>query len=812
MTKRAFIIAIENYTQMQESLGVSLANTHQHAVEFREWLIDVQKLAPGDIFFCTEDPGVNGRTDGATRTAIKDALKRFQKQFKDQTGDLYFYFSGHGLCYTDVDDVPTADVLIGSDYAERSVSGDACLKLDEIQKWLKQCLGSVTDAGSPRAAHYYFIDACRNLANEKEIKVAPLGLTYDFSNRKKAPVFTLYSASIGAATYVGSGFHDALIEGLKGKGKAKRWYEKTLAILFDSLCGYIEHRLGTELDPRIDGGGDGLIREIPKPWDYSCTIKVKDATAADRFQFEVKNNQELLVKSHTFKGPIGSFKLPAEEYSVQVRLTSPGAGVIQPDTPQSAELYDDCTLEFRKAPNPPVPGPPRGGPPGPRGPTGPILPPSLNVLPPAGARIIVHGTSFNALGTGTLRAFMSPGKYTLETHDLRGIVVDRRRVTVKHGETNIDLTQLHQSPLRASLLQNIPGRHNFLPPDGTVEFSESIGPMPDQGLDLWLALIGAARIVGGNDDFSKLSPLPLANFDNVGPNQSAFYLLAGFDEPNVRLQAVVAEDWRATPVPVKQHPGFPGLFELALPSGTPGSRYVTVQVDDNASTTFCTCMLPMRGTLVTLSRGHSKDLRIQQFILPLKQFQQQLPYGSGLWIDQRHNDLENPFNNINAPLRLVRRCVEAQRAFARGQDLDQVMNHEELKFLLYFKWFEPIIALMSAYELVRRGKLESLPEVVKNLRSHFHGLPDTEALSKLAGKEWNMPETPPLLLEGFQALNLMAQQLDFPSANIPPSDTVAFRGPWNIWRGLADVSQAFRPEPTGHGRHTVQKVRTAQAS
>src|SRR5438094_10512259 len=99
MAKRAFIIAIENYTQMQDGLSPTLPDTHKHAQLFRDWLINTQGLAAGDIFFCTEDPAVAGRTSDATRSAIKQELKRFKDVGKDTTEDVYFYFSGHGFCY-----------------------------------------------------------------------------------------------------------------------------------------------------------------------------------------------------------------------------------------------------------------------------------------------------------------------------------------------------------------------------------------------------------------------------------------------------------------------------------------------------------------------------------------------------------------------------------------------------------------------------------------------------------------------------------------------------------------------------------------
>lgn len=771
MAKRAFIIAIENYAQMQEGLNSTLPDTHKHALEFRDWLLGTQALAPADVFFCTEGPAVTGRTADATRAAIKQELKRFKDAARDTTDDLYFYFSGHGFCYVDIDDVPTADIILASDYVRREDSGDACFKLDEIQKWLKMCLGSVTPADGSRCGHYYFIDACRNKVTEKEIKVAPLGLTYDISVRKKAPVYTLYSTTTGAVASVAGGFPEALLDGLNGKGRAKRWYEGTFAVLFDSLRGYIERRLQTELDPRTEGAGDGVIRRLGPSLEYTCAVTVKGATSQDEFQVEVKNDLKQVVQSFTFTGTGRTFKAPPDDYSVQVQLKSATTEVVEPATPLPADLYDDCVLTYEKRPvSPPSPFELARG----ELAAGPVAPTtaSLNVIVPRSADVTIRGgrgVEFKATGHPT--PDLAPGAYTIETRDGRGVTVDRREVTLTAGDHTLDLTQWPDSPLRHALLGAIHGHHE----GGAVDFSESLGPTPDQGLDLWLALIGAARVVGAGDDFSKLGPLPLASFDVVGPAETSVYVLAGFDHPNVTFGAAVSNDWRAKPVPIAGHPAFPGLFELVDRPGSPGPRYLTVQVDRNAPLTLGVCALPKRGTLVTLSQSRSGALQIQQFILPLRQFRDQLPEGSGLWLAGSDPDL----HDMSAPLRLVRRCVEVQRAFARAEDLRGILTPKALDFLLYFKWFEPIVALLAAYELVRRGDVQSLPTVVQNLRQFFKGLPDTEALARLAGLPWNMPAAPPLLLEGFQALNLMEE-----ATNMPPGEALMFHGPWTMWRAL----------------------------
>jgi caspase domain-containing protein len=782
MAKRAFIIAIENYKQMQEGLDSTLPNTHKHALLFRDWLTSTQGLAAADICFCTEDPATPGRTSDATRAAIKQELKRFKDFAKDTTDDMYFYFSGHGFSYVDVDDVPTADVLIAADYVRREDSGDACLKLDEIQKWLKMCLGSVTAPGLNRCGHYYFIDACRNKINESKIKVAPLGLTYDISGKKKAPVFTLCSTTVGAVAAVASGFPEALVDGLNGKGRAKRFFEGTFAVLFDSLRGYVERRLAIELDPRVEGG-DGVIRKLDPGLENTCALTVKNAAAQDEFEVEVKNDLNQVVNTFTFTGPAENFKAPPDDYLVRVRVKPPADGVIEPSGPVPADLYDDCAVAYEKRPGATGAGVAGGGA-GPGGagaaetgrrggtrapkPTPPTTA-TVNVIVPAAAEVIVRSAknktdSLKASATLTL----SPGTYTFETLDSRGSIVDRREMVMTPGDHLIDLSKGPDTPLRHALLGAIPHHQ------GAVDLSESLGPTPDQGMDLWLALIGGARIVGGHGDFSKLSPLPLTNFDAPGID-TAMYVLAGLEQPDASFRAVLSEDWRAKPVPVAPHKDFPGLFEIVAPKGSAGFRYLSAQVDQNAPVTVGVCSLPMRGTLVTLSQSRTGALQIQQFILPLRQFRNQLPEGSGLWVGGGDPEL----NDVSAPLGLIRRCVEVQRAFARGQELRAIMNAKELDFLLYFKWFEPIVALLAAYELVRRGEIAALPTVVANLRNFFKGLPDTEALAQLANLAPVMPAVPPLVLEGFQALNLMSDQ-----PGLPPLESLVFRGPWTLWRGV----------------------------
>jgi hypothetical protein len=322
----------------------------------------------------------------------------------------------------------------------------------------------------------------------------------------------------------------------------------------------------------------------------------------------------------------------------------------------------------------------------------------------------------------------------------------------------LDLATFERSPLRDALLSQITGAHER----GAVDFSETIGLAPDQGLDFWLGIVGAARILlSPEDDFSKLGPLPLATFDQEPVGASPLYLLAGFEQPFTRLAVAVADDGRGDPAPCPSHPTFPGLFELPLRSVRPGNHLLTLQIDMEAALTIPVCTLANRATLVTASRDPSRTLVIQQFVLPIPHLAFQLPYVQRLTWER--------------PLPVVRRLVELQRQFAESRKLSEVLREEELMNLLYVKWFEPVSCLLAAYELARRGASDELKIAVSNLRQHFAEMPDTEAIAKRAGLEWTMPASPPLVLDGLLELELMDGGLPL------DAEELDYRGPWTAW-------------------------------
>ena len=126
-----------------------------------------------------------------------------------------------------------------------------------------------------------------------------------------------------------------------------------------------------------------------------------------------------------------------------------------------------------------------------------------------------------------MNAQLQPGAYRVDIVDVNDYLLHSRSVELEAGPGEfLDLGTLQRTPLHQSILGQLPdyARHEY-----GVEFSESIGYMSDEDTGLWIALLGASRVLGP-EQFSKLRNFPMATFDHVAPDHSALYVVAGFNE------------------------------------------------------------------------------------------------------------------------------------------------------------------------------------------------------------------------------------------------------------------------------------------
>src|SRR5215813_12575689 len=97
------------------------------------------------------------------------------------------------------------------------------------------------------------------------------------------------------------------------------------------------------------------------------------------------------------------------------------------------------------------------------------------------------------------------------------------------------------------------------------------------------------------------------------------------------------------------------------------------------------------------------------------------------------------------------------------------------------KWMEPIMAVVASYELIGRGKsLANLRTVLTNLRRHFPGIADTDAIERMLGAPASGPSTPPLFLDGVLG---SAMEPEVPEGfHLDYSSSLDYSSPWTIWR------------------------------
>src|SRR5713226_3180176 len=167
MAVRALIIAIEDYPQILDSVGLalSLIGTNDFGERFLKWLVDIKKVPRANIHYCGKGRG----SAGTNRPDIIKEIVKLVHEGRDQTEELYVLFSGHGFAYKEGLQRPT-DILIASDFIDNANSGSACLKLDEVQEKLRMAMGP--------GHHYYFLDACRNQITEGEVDPTDMGVVF----------------------------------------------------------------------------------------------------------------------------------------------------------------------------------------------------------------------------------------------------------------------------------------------------------------------------------------------------------------------------------------------------------------------------------------------------------------------------------------------------------------------------------------------------------------------------------------------------------------------------------------------------------
>jgi hypothetical protein len=792
MPPRAFIIAIENYPKA-EGLANKLPDTNKTGNDFYEWFVKnkiepLRQKHPNDpkldlkelVVGCVDQP-YEWRTTGTTADEILNEWYRFINKYKDKTEELYFFWSGHGFTYTDRGKVRAVNVLVTSDFISKGQSGRACLNLNEIQERTWSAMGP--------EEHYYFVDACRTTIKGNEINVSDPGYTFDPSDFGTPNVYTLYSTARGSAAGVTSGFADALVEGLKGSGRAKGWNEdhQQMYVKFDLLTDYVKKKIKDQtVDPKTDGSGKGVILELSPPFEQTCRITVNNAKANDKFTITAATSFGTQV--FQFEGP--SHNLPLRPFVYNIELSHEGSRVTQvsPPPPALLDLYEPCEVQFSLAePSsaPPIPPSSPSSPGGTLSVSAPSTPHSEVEIENLNSGTTFRGAAFPAGAKGVPRAGRSPllrdakggafsgdvepGTYMLRMRE-RGVVIGRRKVTVGPGEEiDVDLTERSESKVSQDILKVV----SF----ASTQKKDEASANPD--LSLWLSIIGAVPIVGSEltKQFPKVRQLALTKFADIAPGESAVYVLAAFEKSRGKFGVGLGQrvDWK----PMRAVPDLTSVHQWRE-NTQPGPYLLSIQLPDQVPTTFATYCLSNRVTLMVFVEDEEGGLAVRQYMLPVSHL-----------IDQLDNKVKGRIKYN--PLSLVRYMSLVQTQFARKRTLEPGKNSSEQKTwqeVVYGKWIDPVMTLIAAYSFIRQGyagpkasdeNRKLLKTVITNLGDYFGELPDVSILEKLIKKPAKPLKSPPLLLDGVLGYEAAVKQV------MPfESNQLNFSGPWTSWQGAVN--------------------------
>ncbi|MEP7153375.1 MAG: hypothetical protein ABI856_16865, partial [Nitrospira sp.] len=621
--------------------------------------------------------------------------------------------------------------------------------------------------------HYYFIDACRNPIPRNEIEVPILGKKFPTSNRGRSQFYTLYSTALGQVAKVNSGFTQLLLKGLQGAGTAKKWEEGKMYVTFERLRDYLKAKLkNQEVQANTHADGDGFIMELKPVPKYDCEVVVTNAASSESFKLKVSNDL-MGAKSYSFQG--SSYKVLLKPFDYYLEVTHPSVNVVQvdPPLPGPLSLYDPAIVRFQKETTLPTSSPATVA-----------LPRNANVTfeaaPGTEVRLVSEQSGATISDIGSLTANVQSGKYVANVVE-RGINIQRSSITIEPGkDIVIDLLDRPKSDVREKILSSFShsGTSRY------AEFSETLGSMANWDLSLWLSVLGASHIVSDPKKFRMLKKLPIDSFRDVKKGDSPVYVLGGFEKTKGHFGVALSNGPKVKWEPLKKIDGLVGIYEKRI-KAAPGSHLLSLRIAKQSPVTIAVYCLPNRATFITFVEDSEGHLRTHQYLLPIHSLFKYLDYKVLLYLNYK-------------PLHLVRTMALAQNRFANNHQVTPKDNTEEKQdwdALMRGKWLDPIMSLIACYEIIRRGKVNSqkgtLKTVIRNLRTYFPGIPDTEVIANLIGLKANIMDKPPLLMDGVLSLEDAEQ-------NLPLSESkLDYTSPWTAWRGAVNETVGLARKGSG---------------
>lgn len=684
---------------------------------------------------------------------------------------LFFYFSGHGLInrrnFTDENVLALAD--FSNIHPEKSIT------ISSVREYF---------GNTEFTEQFFFFDACRNILDwKREFRVGefPFPGEPDRQRLQNVSQCVLYATSprLRAVELNESGaFTEVLLAGLGGAGKAKL-YDKDnddYIVRVDRLFAYVEEvvrkkkilvtappdpplyqRVYPEIkNVTIPPTLARMPRETVNPEQLELYIEPDGIWSQTEVKVKVTSEDADYDKVIApIKGvPI---ELPPVVLPMTYTVRAEASGYQSEKRRWSFDLYEPLRLDLRLKPLPGSGQPPTGG--GNGGATeraeadvlhslrdlfrdadvvaygggadeetffksaGPLSRKATLIVkssdPLAPIEVCNNKGEVEAEGQGEISADLEPGFYRARLVTPEGKMAEEV-VELSPGERDEVSLDAPSLP-NYGLFKEITEQPDFnASDDGTLRFSQYVGPIATPQLTTVLALAGSvvAQEYGWGQQTVQLG---LPSFqDMTSPTaQSGLRVICADEAAHAEgassyLSKVTLRFWRqndetgsanAEKESLLVSPKFKGLADLGREL-EPSAYCLELCIPERPPVYFSVAVLPHRITLLVLHRRANGELRIFSYSPSCT------------------NEGEPPESNAAN----LRRLDLLQRFYVSGR-VDERHGLRNAIELLHAKWIDPLAGCLGGYTMIRLGRADDLNLAASNMLSRYGELSDSHILA-----------------------------------------------------------------------------------
>jgi hypothetical protein len=350
---------------------------------------------------------------------------------------------------------------------------------------------------------------------------------------------------------------------------------------------------------------------------------------------------------------------------------------------------------------------------------------ALEFRPLAGPPALKQGFKFSNARTAVE---IYPGSYEV---DLTSVRDGSSRIQTLHIFTDVAIVFaddskplfLAESRETDALDLDVASAKSFVAPASTFVTNSSRGPVDT------MAEFGAAALSG--TEGAILIPSWAKLLKSMRQGNPGLFILTNLPRKEFRRVRIFHRSGRKNSIEIETKSAPNSWREGAAVCQAGAVSLLFIRADGSRVELESVCF-PGRNILITIENDTSERLVIGQFVLKGTAIQ-------SVGLQTRWNDACERIS----PVKLVKLISSITSKFRTREPL-RLKTSRKLAHLLFYKWRDPLIAAMAAYELVRRGQGMSRQARIaaSNLLRYFPELPDAKILVDATHNKRKRPVIP----------------------------------------------------------------------